>query len=110
MPASSVPRADVRISNATGADALLDAAHDHMVAFALLDGAKGVLVTQYSHGDYTFTLSNLVPFGETREKTGLSQSQKTDNVSCSSWSRDPEPPYDHSIEEAPPGEAGEAGE
>jgi hypothetical protein len=73
MPASSVPIVDVRLSRALGADNLLDAAHEHMVAFALADGTKGILLTRHSHRRYTFALSDLVPFGQTRERTASSQ-------------------------------------
>jgi hypothetical protein len=42
-----------------------------MVAFARLDGSKGVLVTRHSHRDYAFTLSHHVPYGQTEERHAL---------------------------------------
>ena len=98
MPASSVPVLDVRLTTVRGADYLLDAAHDHMVALALADGTKGVLLTRHSHQRYSFTLSNLVPFGQARERTALSQ--RTDNAAGSNAPRKPESAHNHAIEQA----------
>ncbi len=102
MPANSEPIADVRLTTAIGADQVLDAAHSQMVALAMLDGTKGVLLTRHSHRHYTFALSNLVPFGQTQERTA--SSQNTDNAAGRPRSPEPEPPYERTIEQARTGE------
>jgi hypothetical protein len=98
MPANSKPIADIRLTTAIGADQVLDAAHSQMIASAMLDGTKGVLLTRH----YTFTLSNLVPFGQTQERTA--SSQNTDNAAGKPKSPEPEPPYERTIEQARTGE------
>lgn len=98
MPASSVPVLDVRLTTSRGADYLLDAAHDHMVALALVDGTKGILLTRHSHWRYTFTLSNLVPFGQTQERTA--RGEGTDNATGSNALRKPESAHNRAIEQA----------
>jgi hypothetical protein len=100
----SVPAADVPLSNATEADAVPDAAHDQMVALALLDGTKGVLLTRHSHRHYTFTLSNLFPFGQTQERNA--SSQYTDDVAGGSASPDPDTAHNRTIEQVGPRRVG----
>jgi len=98
MPTSPVPIADFRLSLALGADDLLDAAHDHMVALALADGTKGVLPTRHSHQGYTFTLSNPVPFGQTQERTAWSE--RADIAIGSNAPRKPKSAHNRAIEQA----------
>jgi hypothetical protein len=73
-----------------------------MVALALLDGAKGVLLTRYCQQRYTFTLSNLVPFGQTWERTALSD--WADSAAGSNAPLKPECAHNHAIEQGPTAE------
>jgi hypothetical protein len=94
MPTSSVPGIGIRLASATGADDVLDAARNQMVTLALADGTKGVLLTRH----YTFTLSDLVPFGQTRERTAYGR--QTDNVLGNTASPGPQHIYDRAIEQS----------
>jgi hypothetical protein len=98
MPTSSVPGIDIRLASATGADDVLDAAHNQMVTLALADGTKGVLLSRHSRRHYTFTLSDLVPFGQTRERTAYGR--QADNVLGNTASPGPQPICDGAIEQS----------
>jgi hypothetical protein len=73
-----------------------------MVALAMLDGTKGVLLTRHSHRHYTFALSNLVSFGQTQERTA--SSHHTENAAGRPRSPEPEPLHERTIEQARTGE------
>lgn len=98
MAGNSVPIVDVWLSLAVGADALLDAAHDQMVELALRDGTRGVLLTRHSQRRFTFSLSPLVPFGQTEERTD--GSPRPDNTLGGPAQRNPAPARDRAFEPA----------
>lgn len=57
----------ITATDRAGMECQLDEAVDRAKALALQEGGQGILVTRTSPGSFTVALSDMVPFGLTRE-------------------------------------------
>lgn len=68
MRSQATEHIEVLVTEPGQLDDLLDKAEAALRQTARCDASAGIVVTRHDHNRYTLTLSDTVPFGETREQ------------------------------------------
>lgn len=69
MRSQTTEHVEVLVTGPGQLDELLDRAEAALRLTATCQPLAGIVVTRHDHNRYTLTLSDTVPFGETREQT-----------------------------------------